>query len=183
MGEPSRRDSRHGGTGQIMEKVKEDENGIGIADARSFSWNAGGGGGLLLVLVLENPQVQTSEFGFKPAIGRVERRAGLLPFLAGVKADPGLGLLGRVEQLAQGVEDDLELLAVLTEAVFESIHFAGEFIDRESHRTQADEGVDKFDAHLDGAFAVEDVGSHERPVLGENPGEEAHVAFGCGHVL
>ena len=50
---------------------------------------------------------------------------GLRPFLAGVKADPGLGLLGRVEQLAQGVEDDLELLAVLTEAVFEGIHFAG----------------------------------------------------------
>src|SRR5271165_323201 len=40
-------------------------------------------------------------------------------------------------RVRQGVEDDLELLAVLTEAVFESIHFAGEFIDRESqHRSQ-----------------------------------------------
>jgi hypothetical protein len=34
-----------GGTGQIREKVKEDENGIGIADARSFSSEAGEGGG------------------------------------------------------------------------------------------------------------------------------------------
>jgi hypothetical protein len=34
------------GTGQIRRRVKEDENGIGIAGARSFSSNAGGGGGV-----------------------------------------------------------------------------------------------------------------------------------------
>ena len=33
------------GTGQIREEVKEDENGIGIADARSLSSEAGGGAG------------------------------------------------------------------------------------------------------------------------------------------
>ena len=32
------------GTGQIRRRVKEDENGIGIAGARSFSSNTGGGG-------------------------------------------------------------------------------------------------------------------------------------------
>ena len=34
------------GTGQIREGVKEDENGIGIADARSLSSEAGEGGGV-----------------------------------------------------------------------------------------------------------------------------------------
>jgi hypothetical protein len=34
------------GTGQIREKAKEDENGIGIADARSLSSEAGEGAGV-----------------------------------------------------------------------------------------------------------------------------------------
>jgi hypothetical protein len=34
------------GTGQIRRRVKEDENGIGIAGTRSFSSNTGGGGGV-----------------------------------------------------------------------------------------------------------------------------------------
>jgi hypothetical protein len=34
------------GTGQIRRRVKEDENGIGIAGARSFSSNTGGAGGV-----------------------------------------------------------------------------------------------------------------------------------------
>ena len=34
-----------GGTGQIRGKVKEDESGIGIADARSLSSEAGDGAG------------------------------------------------------------------------------------------------------------------------------------------
>ena len=34
------------GTGQISEKVKEDENGIGFADARSLSSEAGEGAGI-----------------------------------------------------------------------------------------------------------------------------------------
>jgi len=33
------------GTGQIREKVKEDENGIGSADARSFNSESGEGAG------------------------------------------------------------------------------------------------------------------------------------------
>ena len=33
------------GTGQIREKVKEDENGIGIADAGSFEFGGRPGGG------------------------------------------------------------------------------------------------------------------------------------------
>jgi len=36
---------RQRGTGQIREKVKEDENGIGIADAKKFEFGGGRGGG------------------------------------------------------------------------------------------------------------------------------------------
>ena len=42
--ERTKRDRGQRGTGQIRRKVKEDENGIGIAGARSFSSNTGGWG-------------------------------------------------------------------------------------------------------------------------------------------
>jgi len=56
-------------------------------------------------------------------------------------------------------------------------------IERREPMVQADEGVDEFDAHRDGAFALQDVGGLERAVLCDNPGQEADVAFGCGHIL
>ena len=43
---PGDKRGRQKGTGQISEKMKEDENGIGFADARSLSSEAGKGGGV-----------------------------------------------------------------------------------------------------------------------------------------
>ena len=101
----------------------------------------------------------------------------------GVEADSRFGLFGWVEQLAQGVEDDLELFAMLTKTAFERIDIACQLLDGKCHLAQADEGIDKLDAHQNGTFAVENIGGHQGTVFGEHPGQKADVAFRCGHIL
>ena len=54
------------GSGQIKKKVKEDENGIGIADARSLSTEAGEGGVAQIGKILDRKvSAKQSTTGFR----------------------------------------------------------------------------------------------------------------------
>ena len=85
--------------------------------------------------------------------------------ILGVKSDAFAGRIRRGEKLADGIEDDFELLVVV---VFQNTDLAGQFLDGESEATQAKKGTDNGNAGQNGTGAVEDVGSHESPVFCKN---------------
>ena len=100
-----------------------------------------------------------------------------LLLLWGDEADgPALGL-GWGHELADRVEDDLELAIVFG---FQRIESAGEVFVGGKGLAKLHEGAHHVQAHLDRAGGVEDGSSHERAVLGEGVGRKARVAVALG---
>jgi len=85
-----------------------------------------------------------------------------------VEPDAFTWRIGRGKELADGIEDDFELLIV---AVFQGTDLADEFLGGKGHLAQADERP--HDADIDGyvAGAVEDAEKHGNAFLGERVGQ------------
>ena len=98
----------------------------------------------------------------------------------GIETDFAARGIGRGHELADGIEDDAEMGVVV---LLQGGDFAGEGLDRKRHPAQFHEGADHGDAHGFGLFAVEYIGGHDGPVLGESIGLEANISFGCGRIL
>jgi hypothetical protein len=78
--------------------------------------------------------------------------------------------LRRLEELAQGGEDLLQVGVVGRHAAFEGGEVAGELGVGAGEVAEVDEGADDEDARFDRARAVQDGRGHDRAVLGERPG-------------
>src|SRR5947208_11737811 len=86
---------------------------------------------------------------------------------SGVKADFPPGRIGRKHQLANGVEDDLELGVIF---VFQRRELPGEFCVREEHLAQTDKCAHDGDVDLHGTRTPQDAGEHGDALLSEGVG-------------
>lgn len=75
------------------------------------------------------------------------------------------------DELADGVEDELELLVVLGVFGFERLDFLGEQGVGIHESAELNEGAHDGDVHLHGAGRAEDAGEHGDTLLGEGVGE------------
>lgn len=69
-----------------------------------------------------------------------ERQAAASSFIFGVKSDAFAWRIRRGKELADGVEDGIELSAVLFESPFQGGDLAGKFVDGKGHLAQFDDG-------------------------------------------
>src|SRR6266700_626860 len=88
------------------------------------------------------------------------------PF-ANMKPDLSLWRSWRKHQLADGIEDNLELSVIF---LFQCSKLAGEFCIREEHLTQAHEGTHDGDVDLHGTRTPQNAGEHCDTLLGEGHG-------------
>ena len=93
-----------------------------------------------------------------------------------VKPDFAFGFIGWGKELANGIEDNFELIVVVT---FECADFTGEFFDRESHLAESDEGPHDANVHCDGTRAIENTGEHGHAFLSKGVGEISTTAPSC----
>ena len=85
-----------------------------------------------------------------------------------MKADLPLGRSWRKHQLADGVEDDLELGVIF---VFERRKLAGELCVRKEHLAQTDKCAHDGDVDLHGTRTPQDAGKHGDALLSEGVGK------------
>jgi len=85
------------------------------------------------------------------------------------EADLAPGLGGRLDEPTKSHKDCFEIGVVGRDTAFEGGEMPGELGVGAGEVTQADEGADDEDAHLDGALAVQHRCGHDRPMLRERP--------------
>ena len=98
---------------------------------------------------------------------RKRRRLGSRSVL-GVEPDAFARRIRRGEKLADGIKDNFELLVVV---VFENTDLASQFLDRESHLADANEGAHDADVDGHGTRTVENAGKHGDAFLSERIGQ------------
>ncbi len=94
--------------------------------------------------------------------GEVGRVAS--PVSLGLEPDTPLARDGRCHQLADGVEDHLELRVVL---LLKGDHLAGEVLVGRQDATEPNKRADDLDVHLHGSFAMKHARKHRDAVLRE----------------
>ena len=101
--------------------------------------------------------------------GARQEKAAWQPFLVfGVEADAFARRIRRGEKLADGIKDNFELLVVV---VFENTDLACQFLDRESHLADANEGAHDADVDGHGTRTVENAGKHGDAFLSKRIGQ------------
>ena len=111
-----------------------------------------------------------------------------LGLVVGFEADRFGGLGDGAGQVAERDDDVADVLIVAGEAFFEFFQLVGQFAVGGEQLAEADKGADHEDAHLHGPGRVEDIGGHDRAVLGEGVGQDrgkletVEVVAICNHL-